>query len=418
MITMLCVGCNAENPGPDNKPGTEEPGTGEPGTGEPGTGEPGTGEPGTGEPEPPGPFFIYGREVTPNAKRLMNYMEDLYGQKIISGVMDAAWTTNTSNDMVSRIYEDTDKYPALKGFDFINRGVTGYPDYAGQQQIDEAIEWWEGKNRNKSFLNAVPAKLLPDKPDIHGIITFCWHWKVPVSSSSSAMDFYSNATDFRIPMKNNQLDTDSNAFKNIIKPDLDKVAALLQQLKDKNIPVLWRPLHEASGGWFWWGGPSGSAAYLALWEYMYNYFTNEKGLDNLIWVWNGQNASWFPNNPATADMVGFDYYTNANSQTNAQNYNSPTNYFNNTKNMVPNKDRMVAMTENGAIPDPVKCKDADALWLFFMVWNDSTGSTTANKDNFWRGGYHNTLAHKKYVFDHDLVITLDELPDLTKYRLE
>ena len=400
VIAMLFAGCNSG--GPSNKPGTDEPGTD---------------EPGTDEPEPADPVYIFGRKVSPNAKRLMNYLEDMYGNFNISGVMDAAWTTNSSNDMVSRIYADTQKYPALKGFDFIDLGVTAYPSFAGQQQIDEAIEWWEGKNRNNKFLNAAADKLLPDKPDIHGIVTFCWHWKVPVSSLSTTMDFYTKNTDFRIPMSGNKLDTNSAAFRQIIKPDLDKVAALLKQLKDKNIPVLWRPLHEASGGWFWWGA-SGSAAYLALWDYIYDYFNDEKGLDNLIWVWNGQNASWFPSRAATADLVGFDYYTSANTQTSAQNYSSPTTYFNNHKNMVPNKDRMVAMTENGAIPDPTLCKNANALWLFFMVWNDSNNSTTADKENFWRGNYHNTLTHKKYVFDHELVITLDELPDLTKYRLE
>jgi len=35
--------------------------------------------------------------------------------------------------------------------------------------------------------------------------------------------------------------------------DLDAVAAELKLLQDVRVPVLWRPLHEANGRWFWWG---------------------------------------------------------------------------------------------------------------------------------------------------------------------
>jgi len=346
----------------------------------------------------------------------MNYLTDTWGKKIISGQMDTSWTTNSSMDMISRVYDDTGKYPAIKGFDLIQ-----LPYDSGKEQANEAIEWWEGKNKPKGASAA--EKLLPDKPDIHGIVAFCWHWKMK-NSTSSVTDFYSNKTDFRIPMSNNKLDTESAAFTKI-KSDLDKAAAALKLLKDKDIPVLWRPLHEAAGNWpqdnpgnpwFWWGA-SGSGPYIALWEYMYNYFTIEKGLDNLIWVWNGQSKNWFPD-PATVDIVSFDYYVTDFAPQSPQNYASQKAVFDRTKEMVPAKNRMVALSENGAIPDPDNCKQDNAMWLWFMVWNDRSGSTQGetHKDNFWTGGYHNTQSHKEKVYNHDLVITLDKLPDITKYR--
>ena len=340
---------------------------------------------------------------SPNAKRLMNFLVDQYGEHIISGQMDTAWTTNNSMDMIARVYTDTGKYPAIKGFDFIDlpNSWGGY----GKDQIDEAIEWWEGKNKMNGAAPAV--QLLPDKPDIHGIVAFCWHWR-----TGSRNDFYTNNTSFRIPWKNGGLDTGSDDFKNTIKSDLDKVAALLQLLKDKDIPVLWRPLHEAAGGWFWWGA-SGAKPYIALWEYMFNYLNNVKRLDNLIWVWNGQNRDWFPN-PDTVHIVGFDVYANP------RDYSSQDGKFVETLNMVPKKDRIVALTENGVIPDPDKCKQDNAMWSWFMTWNDRPGSTNGetNENNFWTGEYHNTNAHKNHVYNHNLVITLDELPDLTTYRVE
>lgn len=37
--------------------------------------------------------------------------------------------------------------------------------------------------------------------------------------------------------------------------DIDNISKLMQRMEDENVTVLWRPLHEASGGWFWWGHP-------------------------------------------------------------------------------------------------------------------------------------------------------------------
>jgi mannan endo-1,4-beta-mannosidase len=333
-------------------------------------------------------------ESSPNKKRLLNYLSDMYGKYIISGQMDAAWTTNEDIDMISRVYSDTGKYPAMKGFDFIMLSLTFMPFMNGREQINEAIEWWEGKNNGKV--------LLPNKPSVHGIVTFCWHWR-----TGDKNEFYTNKTNFRIPWKNSQLDTESAAFREILS-DLDKVALRFQTLKEKDIPVLWRPLHEASGGWFWWGA-SGSKPYIALWEFMWDYLTYEKGLDNLIWVWNGDSESWFPD-PKTVDIIGRDIY--------AESHSSLKDQFERTKKMGGGKEYIVALSENGKIPDPDNCVKDGAMWSWFMTWNDSRKTGESHKDNFFSGEFHNKNAHKKKVYSHPAVITLDKLPDLTKYRLE
>lgn len=47
---------------------------------------------------------------------------------------------------------------------------------------------------------------------------------------------------------------------NALMSDVDEIAKQLKRLSDADVPVLFRPLHEASGGWFWWGA-DGSEAY-------------------------------------------------------------------------------------------------------------------------------------------------------------
>ncbi len=108
---------------------------------------------------------------------------------------------------------------------------------------------------------------------------------------------------------------------------LETARRTLQDLEDAGVPVLWRPLHEMNGGWFWWciiqtvdGETRALDAdyFVRLWRYFYNYFEVECGLDNLIWVYspNFTNSTTSPvpvmycyPGDEYVDMVGCDWYT-------------------------------------------------------------------------------------------------------------
>ncbi|RYY75098.1 MAG: hypothetical protein EOO52_12395 [Gammaproteobacteria bacterium] len=69
---------------------------------------------------------------------------------------------------------------------------------------------------------------------------------------------------------------------------LDRIAAALNELQRENVVVLWRPMQEMNGSWFWWGinsPPKDSEIYIAIWRDMYAYFTHTKQLNNLLWVY-------------------------------------------------------------------------------------------------------------------------------------
>jgi len=116
---------------------------------------------------------------------------------------------------------------------------------------------------------------------------------------------------------------------------MDKIADALAELRDNGVIVLWRPYHEMNGDWFWWcprrindtewRSPDD---YKAIWVSMYNYFTEKRKLDNLLWVF-GPNVG-FGNKWAThtdfyypgseyVDIVGLDWYTNTVDNLNADN---------------------------------------------------------------------------------------------------
>ena len=120
----------------------------------------------------------------------------------------------------------------------------------------------------------------------------------------SSKDLNNNCAESILPGKAN------NALYNQY---LDIIADYANQLDGE--PILFRPLHENSGGWFWWGSSTNVETYKALWRYTVDYLTETKGVHNLIFVYS-------PNGPITSeaqylerypgdeyvDVFGFDYY--------------------------------------------------------------------------------------------------------------
>jgi mannan endo-1,4-beta-mannosidase len=83
---------------------------------------------------------------------------------------------------------------------------------------------------------------------------------------------------------------------------LDRIAAALQELRDAGVIVLFRPMQEMNGNWFWWGmasHPGDPTPYKNVYQQMHDYFTDTKQLNNLIWVYSpnssfgeGNGSSW------------------------------------------------------------------------------------------------------------------------------
>jgi len=299
---------------------------------------------------------------TPEAVALYRFLLDNYGQKIISGVM-----TLNSFDESNWLKTNTGKEPALLGIDLMhtNRGYNWYDD---QTPINDALAWY-----NK---NGIPALM--------------WHWRDPSRTTEA---FYTDETNFDV---SKIFDPNSSEYKAMI-ADIDYTSSLLKKLQDNHVAVIWRPLHEAAGGWFWWGA-KGGAACKELYQVMYDRMVNVNGLRNLIWVWTREpnDEDWYPGD-AYVDIVGRDVYKDGD-------HGSQAIEFNNMNALYGGK-KMIALTECGSFPDVDNLINDGTAWSWYMPWYGKyTENSTYNSLDLW-----------KKMFASDYVITLDEMPDLRSY---
>ena len=315
------------------------------------------------------------------AQNVYDYLLENYGTKILSATMSyVSWNINEAE----WVNYHTGKYPAIATVDYIHL------DYAPANWIDYTEisfleNWW----------------------DSNGIVSAGWHWNVPISEGSDENSFYSSGNSFSA----SSAIIDGTWENEVINADLEEIADYLLLLQAKNIPLLWRPLHEASGNyniqgdaWFWWGN-DGAEAYVALWKYMFNYF-KDKGLNNLIWVWTTQidDDAFYPGD-AYVDIIGRDVYGNSDADDIAEQFTT-------IQETYPNK--MVTMSEFGNVATISSQWSAGAKWSYFMPWYDNTGVTeTIGSDKFI--GTEHASADVDWWTDavgNDVVITRDEVPSL------
>lgn len=299
-------------------------------------------------------------EPTDEAKRLYQFLYDNYNSKIISGVSNV----EEANWLKSR----TGKSPALVGLDYLF--------------LDRGYDSWYDKN--------LPFKQGKAWAEKNGIVNFHWHWRDP---SRITEEFYTDKTNFDITKI---FDPNSDEYKAMIK-DIDFISGELKRFQDIGIPVIWRPLHEAAGGWFWWGA-NGPEACKKLWQVMFDRMVNVNGLHNLIWVWTHEpnDAEWYPGDEYV-DIVGRDIYREGDHSSQVLEFNEMVSLYEGKK--------MVTISECGSFPDVDNLEEDAAGWSWFMPWNGE----------FTRESKHNPLDLWKKAFASDYVITLDEMPEIKSY---
>ncbi|UYV15382.1 glycoside hydrolase family 26 protein [Porphyrobacter sp. ULC335] len=99
---------------------------------------------------------------------------------------------------------------------------------------------------------------------------------------------------------------------------LDAAAAFFLSLRDRHgrlIPVWFRPFHEQTGDWFWWGnGHAAPDDYKALWRFTVEYLRDHHGVHNLLYAYStdvfdsAEDYFRFYPGDEYVDLLGFDDY--------------------------------------------------------------------------------------------------------------
>jgi mannan endo-1,4-beta-mannosidase len=163
---------------------------------------------------------------------------------------------------------------------------------------------------------------------------------------------------------------------------------------------------EGSGGWFWWG-TKGPEAYVGLWKFLYDRLTYHHGINNLIWIWNGQAAEWYPGDEYV-DIIGEDIYTEK------RDYSSQSyRFFKATE--YPGAPKLVTLAETGVVPDIGNMFDNGVCWSWYTTWCDDF--VVNRHSGVMSEEYTEKYIHlKNYASDRSY--TLSKLPDIKNYRLD
>ena len=354
------------------------------------------------------PWSISPKPVTPepteSAQKLYNFLLNNFGKHVISGVMtdrpfenNGQYTPQDYNTQteLSYINKASSKNVVLVGFDFMH----GSGKNSDQQ-------WYQGYTHASLEMAKTVWKA-------GGIPQINWHWKDPMHKVEAFYTESSGNTPFTEFSINKAYDeatgkwkTESDEYKAIMR-DMEMIADSLLTLQKEGVAVLWRPLHEASGKWFWWG-TDGAKPCVALYKLMFDLFVNKKGLRNLIWVWTTDEATdaldWYPGDDYV-DVVGRDYYY----YPRESNHSSLVGSFETVKEMFGGR-KIVTLSENGSVPYPDEMKADGANWSWFMPWyGDYAMEGWANDNN---------AESWKIVMNNEYTLTLEDMPGWDKYEIE
>ena len=337
-------------------------------------------------------------KALPSAQKVQDFLASVYGKKIVSGQQEIYGGGNNGDYELEfeYIHNITGKYPAIRGFDFMNYN----PLYGWDDQTTERIIDWVKKRG--------------------GIATASWHLNVP-------KEFESYTVGQNLQWNNCTYGTDTtfkaeNALKEGTKENeywnlaIKLLAEQLKKLQDADVPLIFRPLHEGEGNantdgsaaWFWWG-KSGAKTYVELWKYLYNKLTKEYDLHNLIWeqnlyTWNMNSILWYGGDDYV-DIVGYDKYNTVynrhDGKESGPNLDPETTIFYALVKSIKNK-KMVTLAENDSIPGVNNLISEKAGWLYFCPWYEG---------NLMDEG-KNAKTDLKEIYTNDYCITLEDLPFL------
>jgi mannan endo-1,4-beta-mannosidase len=321
-------------------------------------------------------------ESTTNAARaLKSFLVENYGAKILTG---QNVTVNTDVE-IDAIYDAVGRYPAIRSSDlkYYSRYYQG-GERSKNQDIELALDYYENG----------------------GIVSYSWSWYAP--NPTGTVHFDAGKTDFSINSAFTVDDMsmyDQETLSGLLNEgvinrecyeiilDLDDMAAHLRRFADADVPILFRPLMDGGvKGYYWWneGEPD---SYIWLWRMMFKRFTTYHKLNNLIWVYSGEDEHFYPGDEYV-DIISSDIY-NIGESSNITRFFRTGSYGN----------KLTGMSECALLPDPDILYRDNVIWSWFALYRgdylvDKYGKV-ANAQN--------TVQRLEKVYKHELTLTREEI---------
>ena len=322
-------------------------------------------------------------DLIPEARAVLHYLESIYGKQTLSGI------SGTKN--AEAIRQETGKDPAIVAID-----LSGWNSPTWGKTYTPVVQ---------GYINAVKATW-----EKGSIVSMQFHWKHPLKPDGTAWVGKHGNGPPSGPYDMAAATKPGTPERKAFMEDLAKHADYLQQLAQARIPVLWRPFHEIDGGWFWWTDKEHPENTAEMWRAMFNYLVKERKFHNLIWVYSaGLHANakgkdvaqveyrkrFYPGD-AYVDISGIDIYPNTYFGWGKPQEDTYQKAWDIMRQVTPNK--MLALCEGEAIPNPDLMAKDGPKWLYCLPW--------------WGPGKAHPAEWIKKTYTHEFVITRDELPDL------
>ena len=222
-------------------------------------------------------------DISVNAKAILKYIAGLStenfrgtiaGQNCMHGNQITSYDSlDAFNNLVVKLHDNTSKWIGMIGLDYECDKIFTQDELSQANKV--LIDYW-------NMGGLITLNWTPHNPwinDESDIINNPGKWHHPYISSPNYIASQVNLFDLTNPTK--------EIYK-VWRRKLDRIAAALTELQNAGVVVLWRPMQEMNGIWFWYGfanHPNDPKAYINLYRDMYDYFTNTKGLNNLLWVY-------------------------------------------------------------------------------------------------------------------------------------
>ena len=348
--------------------------------------------------------------ATKQTKALFANLQKVSSNKIMFGHQDDlaygfAW--NDWHKKKSDVRDVCGHYPAVFGWDISKLG-----------QGDKNLDHVAFQNMRKWILEAYK---------MGGINTVSWHVDNFVTKGN-AWDVGEKVVSAILP---------GGAEHEAYKARLDLLADFFKSLKKgflskHEIPIVFRPFHEHTGSWFWWGQPHCTPEeYKQLWQFTVKYLRDVKGVHNLLYCYSPDifrdkehYLECYPGDDYV-DILGIDDYHDVNPE------NDPamlTKRLRMVVEMAEERGKVAALTETGleAIPEArwwtdhllkyIKADPVASRIAWVLVWRNANNEHDRPNHHYAPYPGHASAPNFKEFCNDPVILMEGKLPKM--YKLE